>query len=215
MICNKGINDMPYGWRLENKLNEKIYKKWKSMIERCYSEKHLNEFPTYKGCYVCDRWLKLSNFVDDFKLIDGYNEEDFLNGKLCLDKDIKSNGVNKCYCLENCMLVSDKENSRQAVKTRNNEYLYNNNYLPIHKQENHPMAKKVAQYDLNGNLIKIWDYIKQAVNELHINNGSIVTCCKFWEMNCNKEEWYKSHKNNPIKQAGGFIWKYYKGEDTL
>ena len=48
--------------------------------------------------------------------------------------------------------------------------------------------------------------------ELNINNGSIIKCCKFWGMNCNKEEWYKTHKNYPNKSAGGFMWKYYEEE---
>ena len=79
--------------------------------------------------------------------------------------------------------------------------------------KNNPRAKKVAQYDLNGNLIKIWDYIKQASDELGFSRQSINNCCKFWEINCNKEEWFKTHKKNPCKCAGGFIWKYYNEEN--
>ena len=59
------------------------------------------------------------------------------------------------------------------------------------KGENHPRAKRVAQYDLNGNLIKIWDYAKQASEELGINRGNICSCCK-----------------GKLKSAGGFVWKY-------
>ena len=49
--------------------------------------------------------------------------------------------------------------------------------------------------------------------ELGISNGNIINCCKFWEMNCNKKEWYKTHKRNPIKTTKGYIWKYYKEND--
>ena len=59
------------------------------------------------------------------------------------------------------------------------------------KGENHPQAKRVAQYDKQGNLIKIWDYIKQASEELSINHSSIIRCCK-----------------GKYKSAGGFIWRY-------
>ena len=72
MIYNKGINDMPKGWRNENDLNGRIYWCWAHMIERCYSEKSLEKRPTYNNCCVCDKWLKLSGFIEDVEKIDGY-----------------------------------------------------------------------------------------------------------------------------------------------
>jgi hypothetical protein len=56
---------------------------------------------------------------------------------------------------------------------------------------NHPRVKRVAQYDKKGNLIKIWDYIKQITNELGIDNSSIIKVCR-----------------GKLKSAGGFIWRY-------
>ena len=52
---------------------------------------------------------------------------------------------------------------------------------------------KVAQYDLNGNLIKIWDCIMDASRALGIDNSRIAKCAK-GEYGC--------------KTAGGFIWKF-------
>ena len=37
-----------------------FYKKWKSMLERCYSDKYRERYPTYKSCSVCQEWLTLS-----------------------------------------------------------------------------------------------------------------------------------------------------------
>lgn len=201
MIYNKGVNDMPRGWRLENNKNHKVYQVWHNMLVRCYSEKVHEKQPTYKDCIVCKRWLLLSNFIEDYKLIDGYNEEKFLEGKLCLDKDIKSNGINKEYSLENCMWVTKEENSRQATKTRNNSYL---------QSENNLRSVKIAQYDKQEKLIRIWNCGHDIQRELGINQSSVSTCCLFWEMNCSKEEWFKTHKDYPHKSAGGYIWKYYE-----
>ena len=53
------------------------------------------------------------------------------------------------------------------------------------------LAKKVNQYDLQGNYIKTWDCIKDASNELNIRNYSISLCCK-----------------GKYKNVGGFKWKY-------
>ena len=45
---------------------------------------------------------------------------------------------------------------------------------------------KVAQYDLNGNLIKIWDCIMDASRALGIDNSRIAKCAKrgIWVQNC-------------------------------
>lgn len=57
--------------------------------------------------------------------------------------------------------------------------------------ENNPRARSVAQYDLDGNLIRVWDYIKQAAKELRIDNLGIIKCCR-----------------GKQKTTGGFIWRY-------
>ena len=88
LVQGHGINDMPRGWRSENEWNKKVYRKWHDILIRCYSDKYHERHITYIGCTVCQKWLKLSDFVNDFKMIRGYNEELFLNGELELDKDI-------------------------------------------------------------------------------------------------------------------------------
>ena len=61
----------------------------------------------------------------------------------------------------------------------------------------HPRAKKIKQYDLDGNLIKVWDYIKQAKKECGYNSDGISKCCK-----------------HEARTANGFIWLYYDEELT-
>lgn len=51
--------------------------------------------------------------------------------------------------------------------------------------------KPIIQYDLNNNLIKEWESIKSASDELKINSGDISTCCRGRQIT-----------------AKGFIWKY-------
>lgn len=77
-----------------------------------------------------------------------------------------------------------------------------------HIGKNSPKSKKIAQYDLNENLIKIWDCGMDVQRQLKIKSTSISVCCRFWEMNCDKNEWFKKNKGNPQKKAGGYIWKY-------
>ena len=186
MVCGGiAINDMPKGWTNKGGLNTRIYNCWYAMINRCYSDKHRNSNPTYEDCYVCDRWLALSNFVEDIVKIDGY--EYWLNHpneRVALDKDIKSNGVNKCYCLEQCMFVTIQENTRQATNTR--EGMSTDN-------ENRSISLPVFQYDKNGVFIKKFKNVIDAERELNIDHSNIVKCCR-----------------GKRKSAGGFIWKYEK-----
>lgn len=56
---------------------------------------------------------------------------------------------------------------------------------------NNPRAKRVIQYDLSGNLIKVWDYIKQASEELGIHKECIAACCR-----------------GEQKTAGGYYWEF-------
>lgn len=53
------------------------------------------------------------------------------------------------------------------------------------------IGKKVAQFDKEGNLIKVWDYAKLASEQLNIDQSTIGRVCK-----------------GKGKTAGGYIWKY-------
>ena len=64
------------------------------------------------------------------------------------------------------------------------------------KGVDNPRSKKINQYDLNGNFIRQWDYVKQAADELHIDVFGIYKCA-----------------NGQQKTAGGFIWKYVENQN--
>lgn len=77
------------------------YQVWRSMLERCYSEKFQEKNPTYKGCNVSENWLTFSNFkawmmAQDFE------------GKH-LDKDLLFEG-NKIYSADTCVFVTPMTN---------------------------------------------------------------------------------------------------------
>ena len=219
IVSQKGINDMYKGWYSENEWNKKIYNLWYIKLMYVYNEKCHEKNPTYVNCTLCLEWHWLSKFIEDVVKIDGYNYEKFMNGELELDKDIKSNGKNKEYSLENCMFVSKQENIIQANRTRDyshtsgkNHHLYKKHLdietrnkisktikeKELSKGKNNPKAKKVAQYDLDGNLIKIWNYAKEISESLDINYSTLKN---------------KLQKRNKTQELNGFIWKYYEGGD--
>ena len=199
IVYEHGINDMPRGWVRANEWNRRVHRKWKSMLRRIYSDECQDKNPSYVKC-TCQLELHwLSYFVNNIENIDGYDYEKFMNGELELDKDIKTNGINKEYSIENCMFVSKPENIRQSNKTQNYDNMKReNNYFSTvdHKGEKHPRALKVEQWDNDGKcLLRFWNCIKDIEDELKINSSSIVKCCK-----------------GKRKTAGGFVWKYVEEE---
>ena len=65
---------------------------------------------------------------------------------------------------------------------------------------NSSCAKKIVQYDMQGNLIKIWDSISDAARELDVNVANLSKCC-------NKAV-------DVYKTIGGYIWRFFGDELT-
>lgn len=122
LIYGVGVNDLPRGVCSEvvdgKKVMHFFYKKWSSMLLRCYSQKFLSRHPSYQGCSVCDEWKVLSGFKKwiDQQPIDRLSWD--------LDKDLLSNG-SKVYSPETCILVPswlnifviDRKNQRGKYMT--------------------------------------------------------------------------------------------------
>lgn len=104
-----------------------VYYVWNDMIKRCYDVNR----PSYRlygriGVSVCSRWHNFSNFINDFSMIEGYDEDLFNKGKLILDKDLKQQNVgsgSRVYSLETCTLMSKRENSLLAREPDMIEYM--------------------------------------------------------------------------------------------
>ena len=124
MVYGIGINDLQYSHvnpkNEKEELENRIYVLWRAMIERCYSEYRLNVKPTYRKCKVCDKWLRLSGFVEDLPKIKGYDLWLNNKGKYSLDKDIlQENEEFKIYSLETCQFVTITENSSERMERNN------------------------------------------------------------------------------------------------
>lgn len=99
VVCGVGVNDLYLSSRSE------IYQIWIKMLQRCYLESWQEKAPTYKGCSVCDEWLKLSNFKSWVESPDS----GFIHGHR-LDKDILVKR-NKIYSPGTCCFVPQSINT--------------------------------------------------------------------------------------------------------
>lgn len=95
-------------------IERKLYDTWKNMLYRCYNEK-CKSFKTYGGAgvTVCERWLNFENFYSDAIKLPGFNEEDIVNKKVELDKDI-INRKEKQYNNNTCQWVLVSENRKEG-----------------------------------------------------------------------------------------------------
>lgn len=124
LIEGVGINDAGYPTQLNEKfesptgeLRRRVlwrcpyYTKWTDMIRRCYSDKRQEKQPTYKGCTVCEDWIRFSNFRS-------WMETQDWEGKH-LDKDLLNYG-NKLYSPENCRFIPPLVNKfiKESRETR-------------------------------------------------------------------------------------------------
>lgn len=110
-VYGVGINDADYPvYWVDEETGKRVtcpyYKRWKSMLQRCYSELYHERKPTYKDCTVADEWKTLSNFRKWMV------EQDWEG--MDLDKDLKVMG-NKVYGPEACLFIP------RAVNTLFNE----------------------------------------------------------------------------------------------
>ena len=126
LIYGIGVNDADYCVQPTVSGKQVIcpyYKRWFSMLFRCYSDACHKSQPTYKDCFVCDEWLTFSVFKSWMQSKEWEGNE--------LDKDILVVG-NKCYSPSRCIFVSSKVNSllRQGERTKNTSLMSG---VDIHK----------------------------------------------------------------------------------
>lgn len=96
-VCGIGVNDAD-----ESVFASDAYQVWTNMIKRCYDEKVIARREAYRGCTVCEEWLRLSNFLPWYRenCKPGYQ----------IDKDILIKG-NKLYSPETCLGVPRRINA--------------------------------------------------------------------------------------------------------
>jgi len=105
-VYGVGLNDVGFQPSIDGK-HIWQYDLWKSMLNRCFSEKYKQSRPTYENVSCCGEWLSFANFFE------WVNKEVGYNGKpigMQLDKDILVRD-NQTYSPEFCSFVPAAVNS--------------------------------------------------------------------------------------------------------
>lgn len=99
--------------------NRNMYKTWGHMMERCYSPKYHEKFPTYKECTVHPDWWNFQVFAQWY--IDNKPEVTLPEGRWELDKDLSSRG-NKEYSEDTCTWLPSVININLVTYTKDTIY---------------------------------------------------------------------------------------------
>jgi hypothetical protein len=88
---------------------------------------------------------------------------------------------------------TNKYNKRAISLSERNKKMYSDkskhpNFGKTGK--NNKTSKKIYQYTMDNQLVKIWDGMSEAARELGLQTSNISSCC-----------------NGKIKSTGGYIWK--------
>lgn len=106
----------------------------------------------------------------------------------------------RTYDIYLCCIGERRSIHNFIFKYKNKAYLYENGekegLLKREKQMSH-IKKKIIQYDLDMNVIKIWNSITDIHNELGYDRGTIINNCK-----------------GRTTTSHNFIWKYYEEESV-
>lgn len=119
------------------------------MLRRCYAQRPSER--AYKGCIVCDSWLRSSNFRK-------WWEENYIDGYV-MDKDLFASGANKQYGPDNVVFVPSAINGLiQERKAKDGSHCGANYYggkyhafiskygKPFHVGAYDTRAESIAEY---------------------------------------------------------------------
>ena len=72
--------------------NKVFYAIWHDMINRCYNPSD-KRYVAYQHVRIAERWLVFEHFLQDIRELDGFDAMAIMDGRKCLDKDLKQRGL--------------------------------------------------------------------------------------------------------------------------
>lgn len=160
----------------------------------------------------CDRYILCKNRWGQSMYVfhKGKCMKQYVNNKGYYTARLYKNGSQKTYLIHrlvaetfipnpnNLPEVNHKDEKKNNNCVDNLHWctkVFNNGYGKLDKygrrKSRRHIMKKVAQYDLNGSLLNVYDGLLLAKERTGINNNCISRCC-----------------SGKLKTSGGYIWKY-------
>ena len=196
---------------MEKDIKKILRRVYYNIKNRCYNPNGKDAKIYYKrNITVCDEWLGENGFKNFYNWAIEHN----FKKELTLDRIDNDKG----YSPNNCHWITDKEQSRNKTNnkiveyqgqkytmielseklnipyfTLTSQFRRNSNNIGIVREKR--TVKKIAQYTLDYQLIKIWNSTMEIERATSINHSRISKCCY--------------HKQG-TQQCAGYRWEFYK-----
>lgn len=152
-----------------NKIFMKFFNMHRSMMSRCYNKKS-KSFNRYGaiGVIVSKEWHDLDYFLETIELVEGFDLDKIMEGKLELDKDIKSKG-NKIYSIDTCKFISKSENCGNRCNNREFVAVSPNYTISYHKnrekfaRENNMSTRTIFEKLNKGGTYRGWQFFYKEI----------------------------------------------------
>lgn len=189
---NNGYNSTPGGTSLASgNMPKQLDKKWiYNLWDQGKSITEIKEITGYSNTSIKDYLTEYQNYSIQESIIRGNNKSGKSRRIAVSQWDLSGNFI----ATYDSIAIAAKQNNisiqnisaclKKKRQTANNYYWTYENELPTITKT------QIYQYDLQGNLIKIYNTKAEAANELHIDSGSITKVCKGQRKTC-----------------GGYVWK--------
>jgi len=183
-------------YKIENLINGKvyigssidIYKRWKYHISDFKANRHCNK-------YFQSAWNKYGKNNFEFSIVEKIDDENILFEReqywLDLLNPFGENGYNLCK-------TTNSYSFGYKLSDESKEKIKNRIFSEKHRQrmsDNSPNKIKIVQLSLDGELIKIWDSLTEACENLNANKTTVSACLR---------------KIGKRLSAKNFIWMYYE-----
>ena len=113
-VLGVGVNDADYSvgrYVAGRQVLCPFYRVWADMIRRCYDEKYIRKYPSYKNAVVCDEWL------DSFMAFKSWMEKTRLAGETPGQRCIRARTKSIFACNLRFCIRQHKPNRRHTKQT--------------------------------------------------------------------------------------------------
>lgn len=183
-------------YKIQNLENGKVYiGASRNILLRWYQHKYdLRNFRHHSE-HLQKAWIKYGEDSFQFDIIECCEERDLNNKEKFYIQLYKSNDKNYGY---NIFDGGNTHNVPEETKKKLSliHMGMTHNEETIKKMRNKAKKDKIAQLDLEGNLVRIWESTLEIKKELHIDTKDIRECCK--------------KSNAKRKTAHSYVWLYYQ-----